>query len=719
VIDTHLTPEDVARYPRPGMDAPRTLTFTPDGRKVAYLASSAGTLTQDLWTYEIATGVRRQLTDVAAANGAAGETRSLDEDLRRERGRTRETGVTAYQFARSGDEGPIVLLVPLQGRLLIARGDEELAPLATPEGAVDARLSPNGSRLAFVREGDLYITPVDGSASPRRLTIGAADGITNGLAEYIADEEMGRHEGYWWSADGARIAYIHADSSHIPQYPIVHQGREDLAVEWHRYPFAGGRNATLRLGVIPADGTPTDVIWMDLGTDEDIYLARVAWRPDGVLTAQIEARDQRTLRLVAFDTRTGAATTLIEEHANPWINLSDDTRFLASGEIIWSSEHSGFRHLYLHDRDGHEIRALTAGDWMVTGVAGVDEARRIAYVHATAEGVLERHLYAVPLDGGEPGRLTRGAGWHETVLSPDHAHFMDTWSSRERPPRVALCDLAVGTELAVMHEHPEITPAALGLVLPELATLSNRDGTPLHAAIYATEATRVAGTPRPLLVSVYGGPHAQMVTDSWALSVDMRAQYLAQQGFVVLKVDNRGSANRGLAFEAPLAGRMGHPEVEDQVDGVRWLADRPYVDPERVGIYGWSYGGYMVCRVLILASEVFCAGVAGAPVTDWQGYDSHYTERYMGTPAANPEGYRASAVLPHVEALGGDLLIVHGLVDENVHARHSMRLITALIQAAKPYELALFPEERHMPRDPADLAYLERRIAEFLCRHLG
>ena len=718
MIDTHLTPEDVARYPRPGMDAPRNLTFTPDGRKVAYLASAAGTLTQDLWTYEIATGVRRQLTDVAAASGAAGETRSLDEELRRERGRTRETGVTSYQFVRSGEEGPAVLLAPLEGRLLIARGDEDLTPLATPDGAVDARLSPDGSRLAFVREGELYIIPVDGDTPPRQLTTGAADGITNGLAEYIAEEEMGRHEGYWWSADGARIAYIQANSSHIPPYPIAHQGQEDLAVEWHRYPFAGGRNATVRLGVVPAGGSPTDVIWMDLGTDEDIYLARVAWRPDGVLTAQIEARDQRTLRLVAFDT-TGAATTLIEDRGIPWINLSDDARFLASGEILWPSERSGFRHLYLYSREGREIRALTAGDWMVTGVAGVDEARRIAYVHATAEGVLERHLYAVPLDGGERRRLTRGAGWHEAVLSPDHSRFMDTWSSHERPPRVALCDLAEGTELAVMHEHPEITPAAMGLVLPELATLSNRDGTPLHAAIYATEATRVGGTPRPLLVSVYGGPHAQMVTDSWALSVDMRAQYLAQQGFVVLKVDNRGSANRGMAFEAATAGRMGHPEVEDQVDGVRWLADRPYVDPERVGIYGWSYGGYMACRALILAPEVFRAGVAGAPVTDWQGYDSHYTERYRGTPAADPEGYRASAVLPHVGALRGELLIVHGLVDENVHARHSMRLITALIQAAKPYELALFPEERHMPRDPADLAYLERRIAEFLGRHLG
>jgi dipeptidyl-peptidase-4 len=240
----------------------------------------------------------------------------------------------------------------------------------------------------------------------------------------------------------------------------------------------------------------------------------------------------------------------------------------------------------------------------------------------------------------------------------------------------------------------------------------------LYAAIYASEQTRSAGQPRPLVVSVYGGPQAQAVTSTWSLTVDLRAQYLAQQGFVVLKVDNRGSAHRGLAFEAALARNMGHIEVDDQLEGVRFLASRPYIDISRVGIYGWSYGGYMVCRALLRAPETFKAGVAGAAVTFWEGYDTHYTERYMGLPSTNAAGYLASSVLPNAEQLVGKLLLVHGLVDENVHARHTMRLVEALTTADMDYDLILFPEARHMPRNPAHLEYLERQLVEFLRRQV-
>ena len=717
MTDGQLSLADVARYPRPGTNIPGSVAFTPDSQRVAYLRSEPGSLAQELWSYDLASKTRQQRTDFSGG-GSPGGHFSLEEELRRERSRERRSGVTSYQFVQSPENGPLMLLLPFEGRLYLARGDESPVPLPESEGVSDARLSPDGSRVAFVRDGELHVVASDGTGQPHTLTSGAEDGVTNGLAEYIAQEEMDRKAGYWWSPDSTRVAFVHVDTRHIPVYAIVHQGTEQVSVEEHRYPFAGARNACVRLGVIAADGRPEDVAWMDLGTNEDIYLARVTWRPDGVLTALIQSRDQCHQRLVAFDTRSGAATTLLEEEGRPWLNLHDDLRFLSSGAFLWSHERSGFRHLALYDRDGDEVQTLTGGAWMVTGQVTLDEERRLVYFQGTYDSPLERHLYVIPLDGGPLQRLTQESGWHETVISPDHRYFVDTWNNLEQPPRLTLRNLTDGSELAVLFEGEEVTPTSLGLCVPELTSFRTHDGVQLYAAVYASEQTRAANQPRPLLVAVYGGPHAQTVANSWGLTVDMRAQYLVQQGFVVLKVDNRGSAYRGLAFEAAISRRMGHIEVEDQVEGVRFLAERPYVDGTRVGICGWSYGGYMTCRALLRAPEVFKVGIAGAPVTFWEGYDTHYTERYMGTPENNPEGYQASSVLPYAAELAGKLMLVHGLVDENVHARHTMRLIEALAVAARPYELVLFPEARHMPRQRASLEYLERQLTEFLRLHL-
>jgi dipeptidyl-peptidase-4 len=704
------------------MAVPGNLAFSPDDRWITYLHSPERTLVRQLFTFDPRTGEHRLLVE---APGAINEgDLSLEEALRRERLRQRELGVTQYAWAKHA----MRLLVPSQGDIYVS--DSPGAPLrrliaAQGSPTIDPQLSPDGEWVAYVQDAELYVVPFEGGA-PRQITHGAREsGKTNGLAEYIAQEEMGRASGFWWSPDSRWIAFEEVDETHIPVYRIVHQGKSvtgDGAQEDHRYPFAGQANARVRLGVVSIEGG--EPVWMDLGEEQDIYLARVQWLPDGRLSAQIENRQQTQLELVAFDPGTGQRSTLLLETSEVWINLHDLFRPLEQpyrgqqGCFLWASERSGFRHLYLYDAQGRLIRQLTSGDWMVDALVGVDEAAERVYFTATLDDPRQCHLYAVSLEGGPPRRLTAEPGTHTVVL--DHAcqRFVDVYHSIDQPPIVRLHSLSDGCLLATLYAERDPRVDQLGLQPPELIRLQNRHGDVLYGAIFRPP-SRFGPGPYPTLVYVYGGPHAQMVVNAWTLTASMRVQYLRSLGFLVFVLDNRGSARRGLVFESAIKHDMGHAEVEDQVDGVRWLVSQGLADPQRVGVFGWSYGGYMAAMCLARAPEIFKAAVAGAPVTHWDGYDTHYTERYMGTPGSNPQGYQVSSVMHHVANLQGKLLLVHGLIDENVHFRHTARLINALIAARKPYDLLLFPDERHMPRSQADRVFMEEQVRDYFLKHLA
>jgi dipeptidyl-peptidase-4 len=687
-----VTLDLVARYPRPGTSAPGKLAFSPDGRLLTFLHATDGGLARVLHAMDVATGASRILFS-PPQGGVTDANASREEALRRERQRLRETGVTHYAWSESGN----TLLVPLGGD--VWAGPEGSLRLVA-RGAVDPHLSPDGSRVAFVRQGELHVVDVSGEAE-RRLTHDGQPGVTNGLAEYVAQEEMARHSGSWWSKDGRRLAYIQADDRHIPTFTIPHFGAGAPDFEIHRYPFAGAANARVRLGVVPADGGATT--WMDLEGFE--YIARVAWHPDGRLFAQLQTRDQKRLELKAFDAATGRGTTLLVEESDLWINLHHDLRFVPdSGEFLWASERSGFKHLEVRKADGALARVLTSGPWPVDSVQGFDpKGRRVAF--AAANPATECQVFQVGLDGGDPVRLTREPGIHQAVFSKDFASWVDLHDSRSRPPSVTL-------------KNPDrvIHPAAdvdVRLPVPEIFSFRTSDGEQLFGILY-----RPAKRPAPLVVQVYGGPHVQTALDTWLATVELRAQYLATQGFLVMRVDNRGSARRGLRFEGAIARRMGTGEVRDQVEAVNFAKSKGWVDGDRVGISGWSYGGYMTLMALLKAPDVFKAGVAGAPVASWDGYDTHYTERYMGTPADNPDGYREGSALEFADRLRGDLLLIHGMLDENVHFRHTARFVDALIKANKPYELLLYPSERHMPRGEKDRRNMEERIVEFFKKNL-
>jgi dipeptidyl-peptidase-4 len=714
--------EEVARFPLPGMTQPTDIAFSPDDRWVTYLWSAEGGPTRQLYAYDPNTGEQRVVVQPPAGE-ASDQNLSLEEALRRERARQLGTGVTRYAWARHANR----LLIPLQVGVCVQDGIDAPLRVVIPRGehpAIDPQISPDGAWVAYVQDGELHAVSADGG-SPRQLTFGGREnGCVRGVAEYIAQEEMGRAHGFWWSADGRWLAFAEVDESHVPLYHIAHQGKDltgEAAQEEHRYPFAGAANAVVRLGVISVDGGSP--LWLDLGPDEDIYLARVDWAPDGNLLVQVENREQTSLDLLRFNPRTAEKVRLLRETSDVWINLHDLLRPLRSsdrehsGGFVWASERTGFRHLYLYDRNGRLIRPLTAGEWQVDDVAAVDEERELIYVTATRESPIESHLYAVSMAGGEPRRLTREPGTHAVVVDRARRRWIDVFQSVDAPPTLTLRSLSDGEVIRSVYDQPDPRVSALELRAPDLVALGNRDGVELHGALYRPDPRFGAG-PYPTIVSVYGGPHAQQVTNSWRPTAAMRAQYLRGLGYLVFVLDNRGSARRGLGFEGAIKHRMGQLEVQDQVDGVRWLVEQGLADPGRVGVYGWSYGGYMAAMGLAQAPDTFKVAVAGAPVVNWDGYDTHYTERYMGTPESNPDGYRAGAVTSYVERIVGKLLLVHGLIDENVHFRHTARLINALIRARKRYELLLFPDERHLPRHQADRIYLEERIRDFFRENL-
>ncbi|HET6380399.1 MAG TPA: DPP IV N-terminal domain-containing protein [candidate division Zixibacteria bacterium] len=711
--------EDISRLPYPGTSVPGSLAFAPDGSALTYLHSPDESLVRSLWWHDLVSGERWVIAGPPAA-ATSEEALTLEQQLRRERTRTTELGVTEYQWAISAMVP--TLLVPVAGELFVAVGDgvrRGVRLLAGASATSAACLAPDGRHVAFVRDGDVWVAPLEGAA-PWQLTRDAEPGVFNGVAEYVAAEELDRQRGMWWSTDGTHLAIAQADERGVRPFVISHLGEDQPVDEVHRYPFAGEPNALVRLRIGSLDGSLREV---DLGAAEDDYLARVVAHPHGGWLAAVLPRHQRSLRWlrVGID---GGCSELWEEAAEPWINLDHDTRVLADGRVLRSTERTGFRHLELRAADGG-VRQLTGGPWMVTQVVHVDEQRGEVLFMGTRHGATERHLYRVPLDArrpvDDPERLTGEPGWHAVVVSRDGSRWVDTWSDLEHAPRVELRHRDDPAARVAIHE-PTTDAAMLGIRPPELLTLTADDGvTPLDAALFRpTQAAGAGDGAPPAVVWVYGGPHAQHVKRSWDLTILPLRQYLAAAGAAVLVVDNRGSHFRGLAFEAPLERALGEVEVADQVAAVRQLAARGELDASRVAITGGSYGGYMTIRAMARHPDLFRAGVAVAPVTDWGGYDTAYTERYLGTPQDAPEAYRAASLLDEVDGLTGDLLILHGALDENVHLRHSIRLLGRLQRAGRDdVELVILPRDRHRTRTPEGLRTRDRRTVRHLLTGIG
>lgn len=714
-----LTPERVFANPSLAGPVARGVSLSPDGELVAFLRSREDDVdVLDLWAAPTGEGEPFKLIDARALVPDAGEL-SEAEKARRERMRISQRGVVEYSWDQQGR----YILAPLEGDIFLAERDGGAVRRLTETEAdeIDAKVSPLGNFVSFVRDQDLVVLDLAGGRETDITTDGEGL-ITWATAEFIAQEEMDRDTGYWWSPDERYIALQRTDESTvdiIPRLDITGGGASVIA---QRYPRAGRPNAVVELFVHDREtGRRTKV---DLGASRDIYLARVNWSADGrTLYVQRQSRDQKTLDLLGVDPATGASRVIVTQTSDAWVPLTHDFRALDNGNFIWSSEETGWKHLYLHSRDGRRIRAITRGDWPVKSLSGVNQQTGEVFFTASMrdgrEQPIEQQMFRASLRRTvAPVAVTPAGGWWSASMNRTGTAYVGNYTDLNTPTQSGLYR-ADGTFVRWIEEnrldetHP-FYPFVSRRQTPEFGTLES------HGEMLVWQMTTPPGfdptRQYPVVMQVYGGPSGGGVRRSWQPAT---TQLLTEAGYIVFRLDNRGEGDRSAAFKQALYLKMGQPEIEDQVLAVNYLRSLPYVDDDRIAAMGWSYGGFMTLHMLTEPAMGLTAAISGAPVTDWSLYDTHYTERFMSTPLANAEGYAASDVVDQLGDLTGRLLLLHGMADDNVIFENTTRVIDALQSRSVPFEMMLYPGQRHGVRGNERQLQQWRTYLDFLDRTIG
>jgi len=703
-----LTIERIFASPPISGKTPRLLKLSPDGRYAALLQPRAEDRERfDLWAMDTSTGQLRMLVDSAKIGG--GEI-SEAEKMRRERNRVGGSkGIVEYEWVPDGKS----ILTPVDGDLYLAdvANGAVRRLTATPATEIDAHVSEGGRFVSFVRDQNLYAIEL-ATGAERPLTTEGKGTVTCGTAEFVAQEEMDRRTGTWWAPNDSRVAVECYDEAKVQVVTRAAIGANGTKVFEQRYPAAGTPNVTVTLWVMSPDGSGRAKV--DLGPNPDIYLARVDWSKDGrTLFVQRESRDQKRLDLLAADPANGATKPVLSETSKTWINLNDDFHPLKDGSFIWGSERSGFHHLY-RSAGGH-LTPIMHGNWSMTGLVGVDEPNHRLFFTGNKDGVTESHVYSVDyLKPGEPQRLTEAAYWNIADMDKAGTRLLVSRSSPDQPPQTYVAD-ASGKRLAWVEEnrldasHP-YAPYMAAHREVKFGTLEAADGSTLYYEMITPPL--MAGKNYPVFFEHYGGPGSQQVRRAW---MNPMTQYWVSKGWIYFQVDNRGSPNRGRAFEDQIYHAMGSVEVEDQATAAHWLQKQSFVDPGKIATYGWSYGGYMTLKMLEKAPKgLYAAGVVGAPVTKWELYDTHYTERYLGNPAVDAKPYQSSDALAGALKIDEPLLLIHGMSDDNVVFQNSTLLADELQAADRPFEMMFYVGQTHRPAGEGRQAHVQNTIERFL-----
>jgi dipeptidyl-peptidase 4 len=678
-----------------------TITWAPNG--LQFIVNRSGTL----FLYEVRSGQSHDVITLTKLENAAVKTNRSDAGYDWTNRRVEESKVQWFADNRR-------VLVSASGDLFVvdvAKGTfDQLTKTAEVEH--DPKLSPDNKYVSFRRGANLYTLSI-GSKSVNQLTKNGSDTLLNGELDWVYPEELEIGTAHWWSPDSRYIAYMQFDITHEPVFPQVSLLNHRAMLEPQRFPQPGDPNAEVRLGVVPATGGNTR--WMNLGDPRGTLMARVAWSPSSrEIAVEKLPRIQNKLDLLLANIETGAARVLLHEEDAQWINVNGEPQFLGDGNrFLWTSERSGFRHLYVYGIDGALQKQLTSGDWGVDEVAGLDQQHNRVFFTSTEDSPLERQLYVIGSDGNGQQRLTKGEGTHSISLSPDGAYYMDDYSALTAPPRQTLFK-GDGSEVRV-YRQPDLSEAnEYEILRTEIVKVTASDGTLLYARLIKPAGFET-GKRYPAVVMVYGGPHVQTVHNSWqGVSVD---QVLAHKGFVIWQLDNRGSSDRGHKFESCIYRDLGSHELEDQKTGIQYLIGLGLVDPQRIGMFGWSYGGYMTLYTVTNAPGLIKAAIAGAPVTNWRNYDTIYTERYMGLPDENEHGYETSSPISKAANLQSKLLILHNIEDDNVHFQNSVQMAAALEKAGKQFFMVVYPQKSHGVSEPFRRQLLEQ-TAEFFEQNL-
>lgn len=743
-----LTPERLYASPALSGTPPRAVRFSPDGKRVTFLKPRAEESARyDLWQFDVASGAQSMLVDSALVDPDGLELSEEEKALRERKRIAGVRGIADYAWGTAE-----TIIVPAAGDIFLVTLKEsgpETRRLTQTDGfEYDAKVSPRGSHVSFIRDGALYAIDLASGAETRISPEAQPENaISYGVAEFVAQEEMNRYTGYWWSADERYIAFTEVDESGVDIIPRFDIAADQVTVINQRYPRAGRPNAKVALWVADLKENTTRKI-NSVGPDD--YLARVNWA-HGSLWFQTVNRAQTEIRFNRTDGLPWRIWSPFTEEQARWVNLTNDFVALPGGGLLVTHELDGYRHIYWRDASNGDMRQVTFGNWVVNDISGFDPETQTIYFTGFKDTPLERHLYAVPLGWSDqevaargaarvpdsacidttPGsarmttecpevrRITPEGGSWSVSMGAGAKSYVGTFSSPTQPPQTALYK-ADGTRVAWINEnalnddHP-YTPYLKAHTVPEFGTVSAEDNQALYYSIQKPPGFDPSKK-YPVIVDVYGGPHVQRVSHDWRPLSD---QFLTHEGYIVFRLDNRGTWNRGKRFEDVIHLLTGGPEVRDQLRGVEWLKQQPFVDGDRIAIQGWSYGGYMTLMTAAQAPEgTFAAAIAGASVTDWSLYDTFYTERYMSTPQLNPDGYHASSVFAHIDGLTGPLLLIHGMADDNVTFDNTTRLMAELQARSQPFELMTYPGQRHGVQGEAQQLHLMRTRMEFLNRHL-
>lgn len=684
---------------------PKSITLSPTGDAVYFLRSGPRTFVQDLYVLDVNSGKERVLLTAEKILAGNAEELTAEELARRERMRMASRGIASFQLSKDGRK----LLVPLSGRLFIVNvPDGKITELKSEHGyPIDPQISPDGTKVACVRDGDLYVIDIS-SGEEDRLTRDATATVSNGLAEFVAQEELDRSHGFWWLPASNAICYQQTDVSQVEVWRIADPvSPEKEAAEW-RYPRPGKPNARVRLGVAPINSNGK-TFWLSWDHDELPYLANVQADKGAPLTISLLNRLQTRMEVFTAAPPSQSLTPLLRETDDAWVNLPGGVpKWLKDGRFLWLTEKPGEWTLQVRARD-HSVTQLTPAGFGLRSVLDVDESQGVAYVLASADPT-QSHVWKVPLDGRPPAQVSQGTGLFNASFSDDHRVYVESASTVDGRATwtVKSIDGTARAEIRSVAEEPSITPKV------EWTTV--RGDRAYHAAIIRPT-NFTPGVKYPVLAAVYGGPHSAVVMAS--RRAYLLHQWYADHGFVVVTLDGRGTPNRGRAWERAIKNNLIDIPLNDQVDGLKALgAKYAELDLSRVGIYGWSFGGYFSAMAAMRRPDIYDAGVAGAPVCDWRDYDTAYTERYMDLPETNATGYDASSVLTYCDKLEKPLLIIHGTADDNVYFLHSLKMTQNLFRAGKNFEFLPLAGFTHMVPDPVVTTRLYSRIADFMVRHV-